>query len=381
MKLSKPALLLVTMVGFLILAITLAAGAQELSNLSLEEAVEMGLERSSQAQVARQELESARIAFEEGQANLLLQPSVIQELALQNSWKLAQINYRMSQSELALSIEEAYYNVLRAQQGLELAHNNLERVNNQYQNIETKYSLGMVAEIDLLSAALEVDRAQSEIQTAERGLSLAWFQLNRLIGNQEEKVYNLSTKMNFEPQAIDLEKGLEYALSHRLEIEQARDNVILKQKEVEVNSTPYTPPLTLQKSKVELAQAQANLENVQNSVILEVRQKYSNLKDAEAQVPLQVQSSKIAQEKLRVAQARFDAGVITAIDLLDEQYNTYQAETTHLQAIFDYQIAQATFFTSLGMTLEERGKWGQETQEAVEESPSSQEPEESPEVE
>lgn len=381
MKLSKPALLLVTMVGFLILAITLAAGAQELSNLSLEEAVEMGLERSSQAQVARQELESARIAFEEGQANLLLQPSVIQELALQNSWKLAQINYRMSQSELALSIEEAYYNVLRAQQGLELAHNNLERVNNQYQNIETKYSLGMVAEIDLLSAALEVDRAQSEIQTAERGLSLAWFQLNRLIGNQEEKVYNLSTKMNFEPQAIDLEKGLEYALSHRLEIEQARDNVILKQKEVEVNSTPYTPPLTLQKSKVELAQAQANLENVQNSVILEVRQKYSNLKDAEAQVPLQAQSSKIAQEKLRVAQARFDAGVITAIDLLDEQYNTYQAETTHLQAIFDYQIAQATFFTSLGMTLEERGKWGQETQEAVEESPSSQEPEESPEVE
>jgi len=381
MKLSKPALLLVTMVGFLILAITLAAGAQELSNLSLEEAVEMGLERSSQAQVARQELESARIAFEEGQANLLLQPSVIQELALQNSWKLAQINYRMSQSELALSIEEAYYNVLRAQQGLELAHNNLERVNNQYQNIETKYSLGMVAEIDLLSAALEVDRAQSEIQTAERGLSLAWFQLNRLIGNQEEKVYNLSTKMNFEPQAIDLEKGLEYALSHRLEIEQARDNVILKQKEVEVNSTPYTPPLTLQKSKVELAQAQANLENVQNSVILEVRQKYSNLKDAEAQVPLQAQSSKIAQEKLRVAQARFDAGVITAIDLLDEQYNTYQAETAHLQTIFDYQIAQATFFTSLGMTLEERGKWGQETQEAVEESPSSQEPEESPEVE
>ena len=84
------------------------------------------------------------------------------------------------------------------------------------------------------------------------------------------------------------------------------------------------------------------------------------MKDAEEKVPLQAKNSKIAQEKLHIAQAQFDAGLITTVDLLNQQYSTYEAETAYLQAVFDYQVAQATFFTSLGMSLEERPKTWQE---------------------
>jgi len=126
---------------------------------------------------------------------------------------------------------------------------------------------------------------------------------------------------------------------------------------------------------VQLAQAQINLENTQSSIILEVRKNYSTLKDAEELVPLQAQSSKIAQEKLRIAQAQFDAGLITTVDLLDEQNNTYEADTAYLQAVFDYRVAQATFFTSLGMSLEERPKTWQENspEQPTEEQPAAEE--------
>lgn len=349
--------LVVCLIGFLLVG---RGEAQENVTLSLQEAVKLGLENSNEAQLAKKNLEEAQVTFQEGKATLLLSPSVIQELSLQNTWKLAQRNYEMTLNQHALSVEEGYYNVLKAEQSLELAQNNLESAENQYRNIQTKYSLGMVAEIDLLSTELELNRAKNEIQNSQRALSLAQFQFNQLIGNRENKNYQLSDKLDFQPLEINLEESLKYALAHRLEIEQARDNVTLKEKEVEVNSNPYTPPLTLQKSKVQLAQAQINLENTQNSIILEVRKNYSTLKNAEELVPLQAQSSKIAQEKLRIAQAQFDAGLITTVDLLDEQNNTYKAETAYLQAIFDYRVTQATFFTSLGMSLEERPKTWQE---------------------
>lgn len=364
--------LVICLIGFLLVA---RGEAQENVTLSLQDAVKLALENSNEAQLAKKNLEEAQVTFQEGKATLLLSPSVIQELSLQNTWKLAQRNYEMTLTQHALSVEEGYYNVLKAEQSLELAQNNLKSAENQYQNIRTKYSLGMVAEIDLLSTELELNRAKNEIQNSQRALSLAQFQFNQLIGNRENKNYQLSDKLNFQPLEVNLEESLEYALAHRLEIEQARDNVTLKEKEVEVNSNPYTPPLTLQKSKVQLAQAQINLENTQSSIILEVRKNYSTLKDAEELVPLQAQSSKIAQEKLRIAQAQFDAGLITTVDLLDEQNNTYEADTAYLQAVFDYRVAQATFFTSLGMSLEERPKTWQENspEQPTEEQPAAEE--------
>ena len=364
--------LVICLIGFLLVT---RGEAQENVTLSLQDAVKLALENSNEAQLAKKNLEEAQVTFQEGKATLLLSPSVIQELSLQNTWKLAQRNYEMTLTQHALSVEEGYYNVLKAEQSLELAQNNLKSAENQYQNIRTKYSLGMVAEIDLLSTELELNRAKNEIQNSQRALSLAQFQFNQLIGNRENKNYQLSDKLNFQPLEVNLEESLEYALAHRLEIEQARDNVTLKEKEVEVNSNPYTPPLTLQKSKVQLAQAQINLENTQSSIILEVRKNYSTLKDAEELVPLQAQSSKIAQEKLRIAQAQFDAGLITTVDLLDEQNNTYEADTAYLQAVFDYRVAQATFFTSLGMSLEERPKTWQENspEQPTEEQPAAEE--------
>jgi len=364
--------LVICLIGFLLVT---RGEAQENVTLSLQDAVKLALENSNEAQLAKKNLEEAQVTFQEGKATLLLSPSVIQELSLQNTWKLAQRNYEMTLTQHALSVEEGYYNVLKAEQSLELAQNNLKSAENQYQNIRTKYSLGMVAEIDLLSTELELNRAKNEIQNSQRALSLAQFQFNQLIGNRENKNYQLSDKLNFQPLEVNLEESLEYALAHRLEIEQARDNVTLKEKEVEVNSNPYTPPLTLQKSEVQLAQAQINLENTQSSIILEVRKNYSTLKDAEELVPLQAQSSKIAQEKLRIAQAQFDAGLITTVDLLDEQNNTYEADTAYLQAVFDYRVAQATFFTSLGMSLEERPKTWQENspEQPTEEQPAAEE--------
>ncbi|MGQ9623169.1 MAG: TolC family protein, partial [Candidatus Caldatribacteriaceae bacterium] len=61
-------------------------------------------------------------------------------------------------------------------------------------------------------------------------------------------------------------------------------------------------------------------------------------------------------ENLSIQQARFDAGVITPLDLLDAQSSLYEAESNYLQAVFDYNVARAQFFNALGADLSEREK-------------------------
>ena len=68
-----------------------------------------------------------------------------------------------------------------------------------------------------------------------------------------------------------------------------------------------------------------------------------------------------ARENLRISEARYEAGVITAIDLVDAQRSAFQAETQAIQAAFDYNVALARFFRSAGLDLDaHRGVKGEE---------------------
>ncbi|MCD6155548.1 MAG: TolC family protein, partial [Candidatus Atribacteria bacterium] len=314
--------------GLLVLVMLLfsLAGAQEkVPSLSLEEAIKKGIEEGKDAALYRIQLQVARNAYQKAMADLLLNPSVISELSAENSWNWAQREVEINLSNLALSIEEAYYNVLRAEQALQLAQSGAERAKKQLENIQIRFSLGMVARIDLLQAQLEAEQAEQEINNASRDLELAWQNLNSLIAAEPDTRFKLTSSLSFSPVEIDFEKSLNYALSHRLEIQQAEDNLKLAEKKVEVSNTPYTPPLDKEAAQLEKEQRSIQLAKTRESIELEIREAYFTLKNAGEQVPLQEKALQVAKENLNIAQARFENGAITTLDLLEAQYNLYQA--------------------------------------------------------
>ncbi len=343
--------------GLLVLVMLLfsLAGAQEkMSSLSLEEAIRKGLEEGRDAALYRIQLQVARNAYQKAMADLLLNPSVISRLSAENSWNWAQREVEINLSNLALSIEEAYYNVLRAEQALQLAQSGAERAKKQLEDIQIRFSLGMVAEIDLLQAQLEAEQAEQEINNASRDLELAWQNLNSLIAVEPDTRFKLTSSLSFSPVEIDFEKSLNYALSHRLEIQQAEDNLKLAEKKVEVSNTPYTPALDKEAAQLEAEQRSIQLARTRESVELEIKEAYFTLKNAEEQVPIREKALGVAKENLNIAQARFENGAITTLDLLEAQYNLYQSEIAYLQSIYDYNVSLARFFTRLGLSFNER---------------------------
>jgi outer membrane protein TolC len=342
----------------LVILFTFGVFAEETNNppLTLSEAVNIALENGNEMKKAQFDLQQNELNYKKTKADLLLAPSILSELSNETALLVAQRNYEITRSNQIQVVEEAYYNILKLQRSVVLAQENISRSQKQLENVKAKYSLGMVAQIDVISAEYELSKAQSDLLNAESNLQVAKMNLNQLLGKDLNAPVELASELVFNPSKIDLEKSIEYALEHRLEIKKAEDEVILKTKEVQVNTNDYTPVINQQLSQVGLQISLANLENIKNNIQIELKQIFEAFNTAERAVPLQEKSLIRANEYLKIAEARYDAGVITSIELIDARNEAYQTENAYLQAVFDYNVAKSKFYNSLGMSLEERVK-------------------------
>jgi len=91
-------------------------------------------------------------------------------------------------------------------------------------------------------------------------------------------------------------------------------------------------------------------EEVRN-VELEVRTAYSDFLEAQEVLESQKTVREEAEEALREANARADAGTGTQLDVLDAENSLTQARSTQVQALHDYDAARARFERAIGAGL------------------------------
>jgi outer membrane protein len=78
-------------------------------------------------------------------------------------------------------------------------------------------------------------------------------------------------------------------------------------------------------------------------VELEIQQAYSNLQQNRELIQSQEKNVEQAEEALRLAKARLDAGAGTQLDVLNAQVQLLTAQSTRLQALFGYNSSLAEF--------------------------------------
>jgi outer membrane protein TolC len=97
-----------------------------------------------------------------------------------------------------------------------------------------------------------------------------------------------------------------------------------------------------------LSEAKITYEDDVRQVELEIQQAYSNLRQFREQVQSQEKNVEQAEEALRLAKARLDAGAGTQLDVLNAQVQLLTAQSTRLQALFGYNSALAEFDRATG---------------------------------
>jgi outer membrane protein TolC len=94
--------------------------------------------------------------------------------------------------------------------------------------------------------------------------------------------------------------------------------------------------------------AEAQRDVTRQSILLEVNQAYADLESATTRVEVMKLTLQKARENLEIAQGRYEAGLGPYIEVTDAQLSAVNAETDHIQALYDYYLASARLLKAMG---------------------------------
>jgi len=97
--------------------------------------------------------------------------------------------------------------------------------------------------------------------------------------------------------------------------------------------------------------SKTDLDDTARRIELEVRTAYSTFIEAREVLESQEKVQEEADEALRLARARSDAGTGTQLDVLDAETSLTQARTTQVQALHDYVVARARLERAIGQDV------------------------------
>lgn len=335
---------------------TAASGGESVEASSWAQAVRLTVAEAVQhALVRAPELEMAKLSIAE--ADIALQDAVIGRLAGQpasayedarDRVQEARDNYTDQLVQVALNVEEAYYNALRAAELLQIQQGNQEQADRQLAVARARFEAGLIARQDFLEAQLNHAESTLQLDNARRSYADAIDRLVELMGMPVGTPIVLVEEVGFAPWRIELEEALEEALSQRQEIVRAQRAIEKARLQVAHADTPYTAPVELEKARLNLRRAEVQHEQARLQVMTQVRTEWAQLMDAERQVEMTRRKEELARSRAEISRARYDAGLISLLDLLRDEAEYAQARLNAAGAVWDYNLRQARFLRTLG---------------------------------
>ena len=104
-------------------------------------------------------------------------------------------------------------------------------------------------------------------------------------------------------------------------------------------------------ARAQSEQAQLDYDDSRRAIELDVRQAYSDHLQALELFEAQEKTVEQAEESLRLAEARFRAGTGTQLEVLSAQTALTEARSNEIQALYDYNVANATLDRVTGSTV------------------------------
>jgi outer membrane protein len=311
----------------------------------------------------------------------------------------ALFQYQTAVADALLSARVAYYDVLVAEQQITVNEASVNLLNEELQDQQRRYDAGTVPRFNVLQAEVAVANARPPLINARNAYRIAKNNLSNLLGyNLPRDVWEdipmvLSDKLDANPYSIELPAAISQALERRTELAALQRTVGLQRENVINARSGYKPTvdvfaaydwhndeftedvgrelngwmlgaelnwnifdgfLTRGKviqAKAQLAHAKADLEDNSRQIELEVRTDYSGLIEAREVLESQQKVQEEADEALRLARARAEAGTGTRLDVLNAETQLTQARTTQVQALHDYDVARARLERAIGKDM------------------------------
>lgn len=295
-------------------------------------------------------------------------------------------------NDMHYEVTTAYYDCLLTQDLAKVAQESVNSLSEHLRHVQDSYDVGVVAKVDVLRSEVELADAEQNLIKADNAMKVAQHNLNKIIGLPLETELNLTDTLQFAPYEHELEYCLNYAEANRPELEQAKQKVRAAKGGVRVARSGYMPQISINASdewtnndkhkgwpgnqdenwgvgatatwkvfdsgvtlsNIHAAEARTraakeSLRDTENSVMLDVRNIYYNMHEAERRIHTADVVVARAQEDYDIAQLRYQNGVGTNTDVLDAQVALNQAKTNYIQACYDFSTSKIALDNAIGV--------------------------------
>jgi outer membrane protein TolC len=315
--------------------------------------------------------------------------------------KQALAQYQTAVADTLLSVRLAYYDVLLAAQEITVNEASVVLLQKELEDQQRRYDAGTVPKFNVLRAEVAVANQRPALIQARNSYRIAKNNLSNLLGYNlpreiwEDIPLNLTDALDATPYQVDLPAAIQQALGRRTELIALRQTAELQRLNVVNAQAGYKPTVQvfagynwynaqftepvelthdingwnvggqlswsifdglLTHGKVVQARslyekARTDLADKARQIELEVRTAYSDFIEAREVLDSQEKVQEEADEALREARARAEAGTSTQLDVLDAETSLTQARTTQVQALHDYDAARARLERAIGAEM------------------------------
>ena len=274
-------------------------------------------------------------------------------------------------------VTEAYYQVLQTEGMKIVSAQAVKQMQSHLASSEALLKEGMIAPIDLNRIKSQLSNLEHNLIKAENGYKLTMYNLNSIMGIDLNTELVLENNLSYEPCEINLEDALVQAGENRSQIMNIALQRRIMEEMVDIAKSNRKPQVILSAesgitgwqamivaeyslmdggvNKAKIKQAELNLaqvdqseKQVQQLIEFEVRSAYLNMKEAEKLIKVAEEGIKNSQESFRIAQVKYNGGIATNTEVIDAQSTLIEAETNHLNALYDYNINRAALIKAMG---------------------------------
>ena len=296
------------------------------------------------------------------------------------------------EQETKLTTATNYYTLIMARNQADIARQTVRDLEGHLENVNQQFNVGIVAKADVLASSTSLANARTTLLQAENAADLAEASLNNVMGLPVGTGIETEDKeLGYAPYGVTLNQANTYAILHRAEL--IRTAMSVKSAEANVRSARggYLPTVSVTagrnwaslewnagtdnkgwtvgagvsmslwdggstQSAVNIAKAQLEAAKETNfqqmdTILLEVRQAYLNMKSAEQTIESTRTAVEEGQENFRIASLRYRAGVGTNLDVLDAEVSLETARNNYVSALYNYNTYVSALEKAMGVPV------------------------------
>jgi outer membrane protein TolC len=304
--------------------------------------------------------------------------------------------FRNILDSLIATVKTQFYQIIVNRELVTVNEQSVHLLESQLKDQQNRFEAGTVPRFNVLQADVALHNQLPLLITAQNNLRISKITLAKTLGldfqprRGESPPLEVIGEMPYIPRTIELADAIELGKQRRPFLKQARANVLNQLQQVRATAGQWLPNITTTgggewvsspvnsswhditkgwtalvqgslpiwdsgaiagqviQQRALLSETKITYDDDVRQVELEIQQAYSNLEQNRELIQSQEKNVELAEEAVRLAKARLDAGAGVQLDVLNATVQLLTAQSTNLQALFGYNSSLAEFDRATG---------------------------------